>query len=123
MNEQTSLQSRFGLSPLPGLPTAAVLVVLAVTFSVSNALGDRADGLYLLIPLAAVLGTAINLLLQLGYLPRRMYGALFGVSIPAAIGLSMLLNFSLDHLWLPLLFVWLAAGSLRRPSKRRRKNA
>ncbi|GAA3998256.1 hypothetical protein GCM10022631_06300 [Deinococcus rubellus] len=113
MNEQTSLQSQAqqgghtSLS-LPGLPAAAVLLVLAVAFTVDGTLGDRAGGLYLFIPLAAVLGQAINLMLKLGYLPRSMYGALFGVCIPAFIGLSILLHFSLDQVWLPLLFVGLA---------------
>ncbi|WP_161881226.1 hypothetical protein [Deinococcus alpinitundrae] len=122
MNEQTSLQP--GRSPsepfsLPGLPGAAVLLVLAVAFTVDGTLGDRAGGLYLFIPLAAVLGQAINRMLRLGYLPRGMYGALFGVCIPALIGLSILLNFSLEQAWLPLLFVGLAFRRLM-PSRRLR---
>lgn len=105
---------------MPGLPGAAALIVLAVTFAVSDSLGDRAGGLFLLIPLAAVLGKAVNLMLKLGYLPRSMYGALFGVCIPAVIGLSILLDFSLEHAWLPLLFVVLAFKRLI-PTRRLRR--
>ncbi|AWN21936.1 hypothetical protein DKM44_00700 [Deinococcus irradiatisoli] len=125
MNEPTSAPHAAlpGATPpalsLPGLPAALVLLVLAVTFTVDGALGKRADGLYLFIPLAAVLGTAINTMLVRGQLPRRMYGPLLGTAIPAVIGLSMLLHFSLDHLWLPALFVWLAFSRLLRPARRR----
>ncbi len=126
MNEQPSLQGQpLQIQPgasasldLPGLPAAAVLLVLAVAFTVDGALGERAGGLYLFIPLAAVLGQAVNRMLRLGYLPRGMYGALFGVCIPALIGLSILLNFSLEHVWLPLLFVGLAFRRLM-PARRR----
>lgn len=123
MNESAPLQPsrpRSGNLSLPGLSGAAVLIVLAVAFTVDGTLGDRAGGLYLFIPLAAALGQAINLMLKLGYLPRAMYGALFGVCIPAVIGLSVLLNFSLDHIWLPLLFVGLAFKRLM-PARRLRR--
>ena len=98
MNEQPSLQVQLDASASlgwPGLPAAAVLLVLAVALTVDGVLGERAGGLYLFIPLAAVLGQAVNRMLKLGYLPRSMYGALFGVCIPALLGLSILLHFSL----------------------------
>ncbi len=117
MNPQQAPQIHSGAAPFPGLPTAAVVLVLAVAFTVDGTLGERAGGLYLFIPLAAVLGKAVNQLLNLGYLPRSMYGALLGTSIPAAIGLSMLLHFSLDHFWWPLLFVGLALSKLLRPRR------
>ncbi len=106
------------LRSLPGLPAAAVLTVFAVAFTVGGVLGERAGGLYLFIPLAAMLGKAINALLSRGYLPRRMYPALFGTVIPAVIGLSILLHVSLDRLWLPALLLWLAFSKLRSSGKR-----
>ncbi len=120
MNEPLSSQPSFPSprSSLPGLSGAAVLLVLAVAFAVGDSLGDRAGGIYMLIPLAAVLGQAVNQMLRLGYLPRGMYGALFGVCIPAVIGLSILLDFSLERAWLPLLFVVLAFKRLM-PGRRR----
>ncbi|TSA88017.1 hypothetical protein FNU79_01905 [Deinococcus detaillensis] len=104
----------------PGLSAALIFLVLAVAFTVDDSLGDRAGGIYLLIPLAAVLGQAINLMLRLGYLPRSMYGALFGVCIPAVIGLSIIFPFSLNHFWLPILFLGLAFKRLI-PTRRLRR--